>query len=51
MKPMMPAKRTPFDASTVASGMLPIEPTKVAAATNGATTAFSTAMTHAGSVS
>ena len=43
MKPMMPAKSTPLELSTVASGMLPMEPIKVAAATNGARSAFSRA--------
>src|SRR5680860_827295 len=33
MKPMMPANNTPLAFSTVAMGMLPIEPMKVIAAT------------------
>ena len=48
MKPMMPANSTPLAFSTVARGMFPIEPMNVAAATNGATIAFSSAMSQPG---
>jgi hypothetical protein len=47
MKPIIPANSTPFALRTFVRGMLPMEPLKVAAATKGAMTAFSSAINQA----
>ena len=50
MKAITPAKLIPPDHSTAASGMLPIEQTKLSMAISGPTSTFSIVTTSAGSV-